>query len=94
MSRVNRLCFPKIHIYDRHTLTSIGPFDVETWERCKVLGVQRGQDEMVCICGSADEAVQHADPVTQMEASKPCQSRVGNLLGEMEEPKTGQVNAS
>lgn len=36
-------------------------------------------------CG-ADEAVQHAYRVTQMEAFKPCQRRAGNVLGAMEAP--------
>ena len=78
------LWLPKFHRNGASLLASIGPFDVEAWERRKVLGVQRGKDEMVCECCGADEAVQHAHLVTQMEASKPCQSGVGNLLGEME----------
>ena len=49
--------FPKIHIHDRGTLASIRPFDVETWERREVLGVQRGKDEMVCDGCGADEAI-------------------------------------
>jgi hypothetical protein len=36
-------------------------------------------------CG-ADEAIQDAYPVTQMEAFKPCQRRPGNVLGAMEAP--------
>jgi Carbohydrate-selective porin, OprB family len=77
---------PKFHLNGASLLTSIGPFDVQAWERRKVLGVQRGQDEMVRECCGADEAIQHAHPVTQMEAFKPCQSRAGCLLGEVEEP--------
>jgi hypothetical protein len=47
------LCFPKIHIHDMGALDSIGPFDAKARERCKVLGVQRGKDEMVCDgCGA------------------------------------------
>ena len=57
---------------------------MEAWERRKVLGVQRGQDEMVCDGCGADEAIQYAHPMTQMEAPIPFQSRVRNLLGEME----------
>ena len=67
-------------------LASIRPFDVKARERHKVLDVQRGKDEMMCDCCGADEAIQYAHPMTQMEASKPFQSRVRNLLGEMEEP--------
>ena len=51
-----------------------------------MLGVQRGKDEMLCDGCGADEAIQHAHPMTQMEAPKPFQSRVRNLLGEMDEP--------
>jgi hypothetical protein len=78
--------FPKIHIHDRGALASIGPFDAKARERREVLGVQRGKDEVVCDGCGADEAIQYAHPMTQMEASKPCQSRMRNLLGEMEEP--------
>ena len=41
---------------------------------------------MVCDGCRADEAIQYAHPMTQMEACKPFQGRVRNLLGEMEEP--------
>ncbi len=81
-----RLCFPKIHIRDMGALASIGPFDAKARERRKVLGVQRGQGEMVCDSRGADEAIQYAHPMTQMEAPKPFQSRAGNLLSEVEEP--------
>jgi hypothetical protein len=51
-----------------------------------MLGVQRGQDEMVCDGCGADETIQYAHPMTQMEPPIPLQSRVRNLFGEMEEP--------
>jgi hypothetical protein len=51
-----------------------------------VLGVQWGKGEMVRECCGADEAIQQADPVTQMEAFKLCQRRAGNVFGAMEEP--------
>jgi hypothetical protein len=51
------LCFPKIHIRDMGALDSIGPFDAKARERRKVLGVQRGKDEMVCDGCGADEAI-------------------------------------
>jgi hypothetical protein len=79
-------CLPKIHLHDMGVLASIGPFDAKARERRKVLGVQRGKDEMVCDGCGADEAIQHADPMTQMEAPKPVQSRMRNLLSEMNEP--------
>jgi hypothetical protein len=46
-----------------------------------VLGVQCGKGEMVREYCGADEAIEHAYPVTQMEAFKPCQCRPGNGLG-------------
>jgi hypothetical protein len=58
------LWLPKFHLNGASLLASIGPFDVEAWERRKVLGVQRGQDEMVRECCDADEAIQHAHPMT------------------------------
>ena len=50
MNSIHSLCFPKIHIHDRGPLISIGPFDAKARERRKVLGVQRGQDEMGFCC--------------------------------------------
>jgi len=52
--------------------------------KCLVFSVAK--DEMVCECCGADKPIQHADPVTQMKRFKPFQSRVRNLLGEMDEP--------
>jgi hypothetical protein len=80
------VCLPKIHLNSANALASIGPFDVEARERCRVLGVQRGKDEMVCECCGADEAIQHADPMTQMEAFKPYQSRAGRFFCKMKKP--------
>jgi hypothetical protein len=80
------LCLPKIHRNGASALASRGPFAVEARERCKGLGVQRGKDELVRECGGADEAIPHPHPVTPMAAFKPGQSRVGRLLGAMEEP--------
>jgi hypothetical protein len=51
-----------------------------------VLGVQCGKGEMVLEYCGADEAIQDAYPVTQMEAFKSCQRRPGNVLGAMEAP--------
>jgi hypothetical protein len=45
-----------------------------------MLGVQCGKGEMVGEYCGVDEAIQHAYPVTQMEAFKPCQGRAGNVL--------------
>jgi TIR domain len=85
------LCLPKIHLNGANVPASIGPFNLEAWERRKVLGIQRGEDEMMRECCGADKAIRHAHTVTEMEAFKPCQRRAGCLLCEIEEPILAQL---
>jgi hypothetical protein len=59
-----------------------------------VLGVQCGKGEMVREYCGADEAIQDAYPVTQMEASKPCQRRPGNGLGATAAPRTRDLSGT
>jgi hypothetical protein len=53
----NLLCFPKIHICDMGAPASIGPLDAKARERRKVLGIQRGKDEMLCDSRGPDVAI-------------------------------------
>ena len=49
-----------------------------------MFSVQYGKGEMAREDCGADEAIQNAYPMTQMEAFKPCQRRPGNVLDAME----------